>query len=126
MMALEGQLSDWTAGNPELVVSRCAVCSHPWYLTRAVCPRCRSSQAPLREVSPGLGQCIGATTLCHQRGQESDMTLVMVRLEEGVTVLGLSNGETVAPGDRVSCEIEKTSAGAYAPLFHPTTSEGHP
>ncbi|GAY07252.1 Zn-ribbon domain-containing OB-fold protein [Pseudonocardia sp. N23] len=71
--------TDWTDGEPRIVVSACVDCGHRWYLRRDRCPRCAG--AVTTTISAGRGAVVATTA-----GAQG--AIALVDLAEGVRVLG--------------------------------------
>ncbi len=93
---------DWTEGVAALLVSRCPVCGHRWYLRRTSCPRCGGADIE-RFPANGAGR-VAAVTVVHRRALGGDAAgIALVDLVEGVRAMvrcppGTSVGEDVTVG----------------------------
>lgn len=94
---------DWTQGEPVLLTSRCAACSHAWYLPRAACPRCGGREVR-RTKSAGAGVVFASTTVHRLPAGIGDSAgpigIALVDLDEGIRVMGRCAPGT-EPGVRV-------------------------
>ena len=82
---------DWTAGTPRLVVYRCQLCGHAWYLPRQACPGCgRTEVTPV--VSAGAGVVVASTTVWRRPDVSPDgaspVGIALVDLAEGGRAMG--------------------------------------
>jgi uncharacterized OB-fold protein len=111
-------VADWTHGERGLALQRCVACAHLWYFHRDFCPACGAG-SPVDAAAAGTG-AVEATTLVHRAPSDAfralaPYRLVLVRLDEGVRVMG-HGAPALAIGDRVRLGFREV-AGRPVPYF---------
>ena len=111
--ASDRRLEDWTCGEPRLVIERCDVCRHHWYLPRLWCPRCWSEKVH-RSASSGQGTLIGVSTVRRAPTEDEGepFGICLVELDEQVRVLGRCPS-WAPPGSRVHVSFAGASTVPY-------------
>lgn len=112
--------SDWTTGEPRLVVHCCDGCREVWYLPRERCLACRSSSStPV--TADGDGLCVAVSRVyVGVHGSDEPLGLVLVELDEGPVVMGRVQPETtppLGPGDRVQVSFLRGEDEQLLPHF---------
>jgi len=113
-------VADWTRGEAGLALQRCAACAHLWYFRRDFCPAC-GAPSPVAVAAAGDG-VVEAGTLVHRAPSDAfralaPYRLVLVRLDEGVRVMG-HGAPALAIGDRARLGFRE-AAGRPVPYFDP-------
>lgn len=117
-------LLDWTSGEPALLVSRCIICGHGWYLPRDVCPACSSGEVQ-RQPAAGTG-VVSASTIVRRgaidAGSSSAVGIALVDLDEGVRVMARCT-PGIPVGTRARAGYLPGGGDAGAPPLLPCFSE---
>ena len=95
---------DWTTGVPTLLVTTCDRCGNRWYLPRQHCPVCGGAETTA-STATGSGLCVAVTRLHVTADGSPPLSLCLVELDEGPTVLGRVHDAELAPGERARLDF---------------------
>ncbi|WP_329436499.1 MULTISPECIES: Zn-ribbon domain-containing OB-fold protein [unclassified Streptomyces] len=102
----------------ELLLQRCADCTHAVFPARAVCPHCFGTRL-LPHTAAGTGT-VHSKTVVHRAfgpfAQQTPFTIALIDLDEGVRMMSrIVGGAPVAIGDRVRLHVTRLVDAPDAP-----------